>query len=151
MLKELYMGITQYTLPLPPKIARTSFKSTRIEPSKIRVVIPVYDDWPGLKTTLNSLLKLSPRPGAITVVNDNADDTVPEWLDDYPIEIVNYEGNEGPAYARNKGCEDPDPKFEWIYFTDCGCEHVRNIIMHFINAQDKQDNSVIVICGDALG
>ena len=94
---------------------------------------------------------MNPCPGAITVVNDNSDDTVPEWLSDYSIEIVNYEGNQGPAYARNKGCKDPDPRFEWIYFTDCGCEHVRNLLMHFIIAREKRDNSIVAICGSVSG
>ncbi len=152
------MGITQYTLPLPPAPGRTSIRSTKIDPSKIQVVIPVYEDWLGLKTTLDSMQKLSPRPGAITVVNDNIDQTLPkwldtEWLDNYPteIKIVNYEGNKGPAYARNKGCKNADPKFEWIYFTDCGCEHVRNLIRHFIVAQEKRDDSIVAICGSVSG
>ena len=145
------MGTIHHSLPLPPKPTEVSFRSSKVKPEKIRVVIPVHNDWEGLKITLDSLQELSPRPGNITVVNDNADETIPEWLASYPVEIVNYEGNRGPAYARNKGCGQPDLKFDWFYFTDCGCRHAKNLIMHFIDAREKRDDSVIAICGSVTG
>ena len=61
----------------------------------------MHNDWEGLKITLDSLQELNLLPGNITVVNDNADEAIPEWLKPYPVEVVNYEGNRGPAYARN--------------------------------------------------
>jgi len=128
-----------------------SFSSSKIEPAKIRVVIPVHNDWSGLKITLDSLQKLNPRPGNITVVNDNTDNSIPEWLASYPVEVVDYEGNRGPAYARNKGCGHLDMKFDWFYFTDCGCRHPKNLVMHFIDARQKRDGSVIAICGSVTG
>lgn len=145
------MGTTHHSLPLPHRSTEVLFRSSKVEPAKIRVVIPVHNDWSGLKTTLDSLQKLNPRPGNITVVNDNTDNSVPEWLASYPVEIIDYEGNRGPAYARNKGCEHPDPKFDWFYFTDCGCRHSKNLIMHFIDARQKRDDSVIAICGSVTG
>ena len=145
------MGAIHHDLPLPSKPTEGAFRSSKVEPEKIRVVIPVYNDWEGLKITLDSLQELSPRPGNITIVNDNADETIPEWLASYPIEIVNYEGNRGPAYARNKGCGQPDLKFDWFYFTDCGCRHAKNLIMHFIDTRKKRDDSVIAICGSVTG
>ena len=145
------MGTTHHSLPLPHRSTEALFRSSKIEPAKIRVVIPVHNDWPGLKITLASLQKLNPRPGNITVVNDNTDSSKPEWLASYPIEIVDYEGNRGPAYARNKGCGHPDMKFDWLYFTDCGCRHAKNLIMHFIEARQKRDDSVIAICGSVSG
>ena len=72
------MGATHHSLPLPPKSDRVLFRSLKIEPEKIRVVIPVNDDWQGLKITLDSLQELSPRPGTIIVANDNADNSIPE-------------------------------------------------------------------------
>ena len=145
------MGATHHSLPLPPRSTEVLFRSSKVVPAKIRVVIPVHDDWQGLKITLDSLQELNPRPGNIIVVNDNADNSTPEWLESYPVEIVNYEGNRGPAYARNKGCGHPDMKFDWIYFTDCGCRHPKNLIMHFIDARKKRDDSVIAICGSVTG
>ena len=145
------MGTTHHSLPLPPRSTEALFRSSKIEPAKIRVVIPVHNDWRGLKITLDSLQKLNPRPGNITVVNDNTDNSTPEWLASYPIEIVDYEGNRGPAYARNKGCGHPDVKFDWLYFTDCGCRHTKNLIRHFIDARQKREDSVIAICGSVIG
>ena len=57
------MGATHYSLPLPPKPSKVSFMIPKIEPRKIRAVIPVYKDWEGLKVTLDSLQALNPRPG----------------------------------------------------------------------------------------
>lgn len=145
------MGTTHHSLPLPPRSTETLFRSSRVEPAKIRVVIPVHKDWKGLKITLDSLQELNPRPGNITIVNDNTDNSTPEWLASYPVEVVDYEGNRGPAYARNQGCAHPDVKFDWLYFTDCGCRHAENLIMHFIDARQKREDSVIAICGSVIG
>ena len=145
------MGATHHTLPLPPRPSRVSVRSPKIDPRKIRVVVPVYKDWEGLKVTLESLQGLTPRPGAITVANDNADTSVPSWLKSYPIQIVNYRNNRGPAYARNRGAENPGTACDWIYFTDCGCEHVRNLITHFVNAQENSGASIIAVCGTVAG
>ena len=145
------MGATHHTLPLPPRPSQVSVRSPRIDPRRIRVVIPVYKDWEGLKITLESLGRLNPRPGAITVANDNADARVPSWLKAYPIQVINYRNNRGPAYARNQGAENPGTAFDWIYFTDCGCEHVRNLITHFGNAQEVSGDSVVAVCGTVTG
>ena len=145
------MGATHYSLTLPPKESGAFFKSPQVVPRKIGAVIPVYNDWSGLKTTLDSLQELSPCPGAITVVNVNVDNHIPAWLNNYPVEIINYDGNHGPAYARNQVCVRHFADYDWIYFTDCGCEHVRNIIAHFVNARDKRDHSVVAVCGSTSG
>lgn len=145
------MGATHHTLPLPPRPSRVFVRSPKIDPRKIRVVVPVYKDWEGLKVTLESLLALMPRPGAITVANDNEDTSVPSWLKSYPIQIVSYRNNRGPAYARNRGAENPGTACDWIYFTDCGCEHVRNLITHFVNAQESSSESIIAVCGAVTG
>ena len=145
------MGATHYSLPLPPRPNRASFKPPKIDPKKIRVVVTVYEDWEGLKVTLESLQALVPRPGAITVANDNADTNVPSWLKFYPIQLVNYRNNRGPAYARNRGAENPGTACDWIYFTDCGCEHLRNLITRFMNAQERGGKSIIAVCGTVAG
>lgn len=145
------MGATHHSLPLPPATHTKQFRTPQIDPSKIRVVIPVYKDWEGLKITLDSLQTLNPRPGSITVANDNDDNHLPTWLKSYPIRIVNYRGNQGPAFARNKGVGNPDNNFDWVYFTDCGCEHTRDIIMQFMNAQKTDDDSIVAVCGNVAG
>ena len=145
------MGATHYSLPLSPKVDRGLFRSVKVEPEKIRVVIPVYNDWPGLKATLDSLLELDPRPGAITIANDNVDHDIPVWLKNYPVKIVDYNGNQGPAYARNQACGSYDSEFDWIYFTDCGCEHEKNLITYFINTGEQWGDSMVAICGSVSG
>lgn len=145
------MGATHHTLPLPPRPSQVSVRSPKIDPRRIRVVVPVYKDWDGLRITLESLKRVYPRPGAITVANDNVDTHVPSWLKAYPIQIVNYRGNRGPAYARNQGSENPGTAYDWIYFTDCGCEHVSNLITHFRNAQEASGDSVVAVCGTVRG
>ena len=145
------MGATHHTLPLPPRPSQVSVRSPKIDPRRIRVVVPVYKDWEGLKITLESLGRLNPRPGAITVANDNPDTRVPSWLKAYPIQVINYRNNRGPAYARNRGAENPGTDCDWIYFTDCGCEHVSNLITHFRNAQAAGGDSVVAVCGTVRG
>ena len=145
------MGATHHTLPLPPRPSRMSVRSPRIDPRRIRVVVPVYKDWEGLKITLESLGRLNPRPGAITVANDNADTHVPNWLKASPVQVISYPNNRGPAYARNRGAENPGTDCDWIYWTDCGCEHVSNLITHFRNAQESSGDAVVAVCGTVKG
>ncbi len=88
---------------LPPALpAHLRFRSRPVHARKIRAVIPTYKDWEGLRVTLDSLLNLKTPPARISVANDNPDDFVPEWLKDYPVQLVNYPGNCGPAEARNR-------------------------------------------------
>jgi glycosyltransferase involved in cell wall biosynthesis len=92
------------TYKLPPSIStRYRFRSKPVKARSIRVVIPTYKDWDGLRVTLDSLLNLKTPPKKITVANDNPDDFIPTWLHEYPITLLNYQGNVGPAEARNLG------------------------------------------------
>ncbi len=89
---------------IPKSISeRISFRSKPVNANNIRAVVPTYRDWDGLRVTLDSLLSLQTPPKRISVANDNADDSVPDWLREYQVELVNYPGNCGPATARNKG------------------------------------------------
>lgn len=92
------------TYKLPPSISpRYRFRSKPVKARSIRVVIPTYKDWDGLRVTLDSLLRLKTPPKKITVSNDNDESTYPDWLKNYPIDFLNYPGNIGPANARNNG------------------------------------------------
>jgi GT2 family glycosyltransferase len=82
--------------------ARFRFRSKPVKARVIKAVIPTYKDWEGLRTTLDSLLNLKTPPKKISVANDNAEPDVPEWLNKYPIELIEYPGNLGPAQARNR-------------------------------------------------
>lgn len=79
------------------------FRSKPVNPHNIKVIIPTYKDWDGLRVTLDSLLALRTPPKKIAVANDNPEPGVPDWLKGYPVELIDYAGNVGPARARNRG------------------------------------------------
>jgi len=79
------------------------FRSKPVKARAIKVIIPTYKDWDGLRVTLDSLLKLETPPKQIAVANDNSEPKIPNWLSGYPVQVVNYPGNLGPARARNRG------------------------------------------------
>lgn len=95
-----------YELP-PSHGSRATFRSKPVDPTKIHVLIPTYNDWDGLRKTLDSLRSLNPSPFKITVVDDNQFKRPPEWFNEYRRKdqrislAADYEGNRGPAYARN--------------------------------------------------
>jgi hypothetical protein len=87
---------------LPRQISpRFRFRSKPVNARSIKAIIPTYKDWDGLRVTIDSLLGLKTPPQKITVANDNPERGVPNWLLSYPVEVVDYEGNLGPAKARN--------------------------------------------------
>ncbi len=94
-----------YEIP-PPHGSRASFRSKPVVASKIHAIIPTFNDWDGLRQTVDSLLRLNPSPSKITVVDDGQFKHTPDWLKNYGhrVEVAPpYEGNRGPAYARNIG------------------------------------------------
>lgn len=92
-----------YQIP-PSHSGQASFRSNPVDPRKIHVIVPTFNDWEGLRVTLESLRKLSPSPYKITVVDDNPFKTEQPWLKDYRATIApSYQGNLGPAFARNIG------------------------------------------------
>ncbi|MDX2226663.1 MAG: glycosyltransferase [Verrucomicrobiae bacterium] len=89
---------------IPSSISkRIHFRSKPVSARKIMAVIPTFQDWDGLKVTLDSLLNLKTPPLRIAVANDNKEIEIPDWLKNYRVDIINYPGNCGPALARNKG------------------------------------------------
>jgi GT2 family glycosyltransferase len=92
------------TYSIPQRISESyEFRSKPVSPQSIKVVIPTFNDWDGLRTTLDSLLDLEERPGRICVADDNDGEERPNWLKDYPVEVVGLGYNSGPAVARNLG------------------------------------------------
>lgn len=89
---------------IPETISRQfRFRSKPVDPRNIKAIIPTHNDWDGLRITLDSLLKLKTPPKKIAVANDNKEPGIPKWLKDYPVDVVDYPGNVGPAKARNRG------------------------------------------------
>jgi len=91
-----------YKLPTPIS-TQYRFRSKPVNARIIKTIIPTYEDWDGLRVTLDSLLNLKTPPKEIVVVNDNKQAGIPNWLEKYPVEIVDCRGNVGPAKARNRG------------------------------------------------
>jgi GT2 family glycosyltransferase len=92
------------TYSIPKTIsARFRFRSKPVNARAIKAVIPTYKDWDGLRTTLDSLLRLKTPPKKIIVANDNPKPELPDWLSQYPVQVADYLGNHGPAVARNRG------------------------------------------------
>ena len=90
-----------YSIPEPTS-GRIRFRSQPVNARVIKTIIPTYKDWDGLRITLDSLLNLKHPPKKIAVANDNPEPGVPAWLNQYPVEVVDYPGNLGPAKARNR-------------------------------------------------
>jgi hypothetical protein len=89
---------------VPQKVLiRFEVTGDTVNARSIKTIIPTYKDWDGLRVTLDSLLNLKTPPHKIAVANDNPEPGVPAWLSGYPVEVVEYEGNLGPAKARNLG------------------------------------------------
>lgn len=86
-----------------PLNGKYKFRSKPVNARSIRVVIPTFKDWDGLRVTVESLKNLKTPPLKITVANDNPDNcsNPPEWIHDYDVELLDYPGNLGPAMARN--------------------------------------------------
>src|ERR1700676_4861118 len=92
-----------YQIPMSES-AHVRFRSKPVDPRKIHVIIPTFNDWDGLRLTLDSLRRMNPSPQTITVVDDNQFKNEPVWLKDYRVDLVSsYQGNLGPAFARNIG------------------------------------------------
>ena len=71
----------------------------------VSLYIPVYNGESTIESVLKSVIKLSPGPDEIIVVNDGSSDKTKNILEKYinQIKIVNNSSNMGLAYSRNRG------------------------------------------------
>lgn len=140
-----------WSLPLELSVGR-GLCSAMLLPERTRVVIPTYRDWEGARETIDSLMECDPGPGEIVLVNDNEESGFPGWVRTLPVRLVDYNGNHGPAYARNAGarvrtCKEVD----WLYFTDTGCWREPNFFATLAGQHAGMDPSCIAIAGPVLG
>ncbi|MFG0241886.1 MAG: glycosyltransferase family 2 protein [Phycisphaerales bacterium JB054] len=113
-----------YAWSLPLEIAEHTapISAPRFRCSHAGVVIPTFQDWEGLRETLEGILACRPRPRLLVVVDDNFEDNAPRWLGRMPVTRIWYPGNRGPSVARNVGVRRLGRQgAEWVYFTDTGC------------------------------
>lgn len=187
-----------YSIP-DPISPRFRFRSKPVNARSIHVVIPTFKDWEGLRVTLDSLAQLKTPPKRISVANDNVEEDLPAWLASYPVQVINYPGNVGPAAARNRGFGlkdelpfekvlgalnaairkgaalpdylrnghhpalkyrdyDAEPntfmwesEIDWVYFTDCGCQHDPDIFLRFEEAWKQCGDCCVALSGTVKG
>ncbi|MCR4316200.1 MAG: glycosyltransferase [Planctomycetes bacterium] len=123
-----------------------------LHPQFIRAIIPTFQDWDDAMITVESLINTDPRPNEIVLVNDNQEFDVPSWISRSPVYLVNYNGNRGPAFARNAGaCFSTGRRIDWFYFTDTGCAHDRCFFGELIDAGNSDQQSKVAIAGPVIG
>jgi len=128
------------------------FRSKPVNARIIKAIVPTCNDWDGLRATLDSLLNLTTPPKQIAVANDNKEPGIPEWLKEYPVEIVDYPGNLGPAKARNRGfgLRSEIPFEKWLGAINASIErrqplpdYVRNGYCQELKYQDFVSNPTV--------
>lgn len=123
-----------------------------IDPSRLRAVIPTCRDWDDARTTVESILNCRPRPGEIVLVNDNSEIGFPAWARRLPIECVEYQGNRGPAYARNRGAlVRSDGRIDWLYFTDTACVRSREFFSELVCASHAAPSGTVGLAAPVVG
>lgn len=104
-----------HPLPLPEHQPR----------STVGIVIPVYQDLEGCRTTLSRLPRVRPEGTRVTVIDDGSNDRlsdhpiIQEYLKQLNGSLLRLEENKGPAAARNFAWRSMDE--ELIAFLDSGC------------------------------
>lgn len=142
-----------WTWTLPIHFApRRAFLSPPLHPARVRVIVPTFRDWEEARMTVESLLECRPRPGEIVLVNDNADAQTPRWVRGYPVHLVEYPGNRGPAHARNEGASlKTRRQIEWFYFTDTGCIRDPGFFSALSDASHRAARTVVALAGPVRG
>lgn len=78
-----------------------------IQGPTLALVVAAYNAEPTISATLASVAAQTVPPDEVIVVNDGSNDRtldkVGAWLHMLPLEIITYQGNRGPAHARNLG------------------------------------------------
>ncbi|MCI0632057.1 MAG: glycosyltransferase [Phycisphaerales bacterium] len=140
-----------WSLPIHFNPSR-AFLPTIPTPERMRVVIPTFRDWEAARETVESLLDCRPGAGEIVVVDDNTESDPPAWVRRCPVHVVSYEGNRGPAYARNVGARfETKRPFGWLYFTDTGCARERDFFAVLTECQAQSRQACVAIAGPVQG
>ena len=83
---------------------------------KISVVIPVYNGELYIAECIERLLRQTYENLEIVVVSDGSTDRSVEIAEKYPVKIIQFEQNRGPATARNAGMDVATGKY--VHFMD---------------------------------
>lgn len=140
-----------WTLPVR-LVPSLSIASPPLDLQRLRVVVPTFRDWDAARDTIDSLLDCRPGPGEIVLVNDNAEPDAPSWVARYPIVLVKYTGNRGPALARNAGAAlSTSNRIQWLYFTDTGCTRDCTFFACLAEHRMKMPRHCVAIAGPVQG
>ena len=128
-------------LTIPPFVA-----------TRTRAVIPTFRDWDEARVTIESLLACRPAPAEIALVSDNRSRSAPAWTRRYPIHLVAYGENRGPAFARNAGAAlRTERSIDWLLFTDTGCERDPDFLCVLSEHSHVQPRSCVAIAAPVRG
>lgn len=122
------------------------------EPSRLRVIVPTFRDWPEARLTVEGLLACSPQPAEIVLVDDNGGGQLPRWARRAGIRLVRYQGNRGPAFARNAGLALASQRaIEWIHFTDTGCLRPTDFFARFADEATRSRTTPVAFAAPVRG
>lgn len=97
-----------------------SEQNVKAVPSKVSVIVPVYNVDPWIRRSLDSLVNQTLKDIEIGVINDGSQDNCPEIIDEYakkdPRIVVIHQENQGSGRAVYNGMLKASG--EYIGFTD---------------------------------
>ncbi len=86
---------------------------------KLSIIIPVFKDLEGLKSTIEDLQSSKiPFEFEMIVCNDGADEKISQWLKSRLIHEILIKTQKGSYFARNRGIEASN--HNWLLFVDAG-------------------------------
>ena len=108
----------------------------------VSLYIPVYNGESTIESVLKSVIKLSPGPDEIIVVNDGSSDKTKNILEKYinQIKIINNSSNMGLGYSRNRGVS--ESKNEDIASLDADVEVNSNWLKDLFEIKEKFGSAI---------
>ena len=108
----------------------------------VSLYIPVYNGESTIESVLKSVIKLSPGPDEIIVVNDGSSDKTKNILEKYinQIKIINNSSNMGLGYSRNRGVS--ESKNEDIASLDADVEVDSNWLNDLFEIKEKFGSAI---------
>ena len=108
----------------------------------VSLYIPVYNGESTIESVLKSVIKLSPGPDEIIVVNDGSSDKTKNILEKYinQIKIINNSSNMGLGYSRNRGVS--ESKNEDIASLDADVEVDSNWLKDLFEIKEKFGSAI---------
>jgi glycosyltransferase involved in cell wall biosynthesis len=100
--------------------------ATSPDPSRISVIIPVFNGGQAFELCLEALDKITPRPDQIIVVDDGSTDRSASTAREMGFHVISTPGRTGSANARNMGVRHAIG--EVLFFVDADCSVKPDVI-----------------------